>query len=44
MLAGQQQLWLNSSVGEGVGDGRKLDRFGPGADDQVDSFAAQASP
>ena len=27
-----------------MGDGGKLDRFGPGADDQTDSVAVQLSP
>ena len=44
MLAGDDQMGLDPSCGEGMGDGGKLDRFGPGADDQLHSFSVQPSP
>ena len=44
MLPGDNQRGLQVEAGERAGDGRQLDRFGPGADDQPDIRATQISP
>jgi len=44
MLAGQQEARGKAAGGERMGDRGKLDRFGPGADDQPDLIAVQPSP
>ena len=44
MLAGQDQRGLQVKGGKRAGDGGKLDRLGPGADDQPDIRGPQISP
>ena len=44
MLAGEDQAWPHVASGERSGDGGKLDRFGPGADDESDIRRKQTSP
>jgi hypothetical protein len=44
MLAGEDQARLKTARPERVGDGGKLDRFGPGADDQPYIYRTQLSP
>jgi hypothetical protein len=44
VLAGGDKPGRNAAGGKGVGDGCKLDSFGPGANDQANTFAAQPSP
>ena len=44
VLAGQDQSRLHIASRERSGDGGKLDRFGPGADDEPDIRRKQTSP
>jgi hypothetical protein len=44
MLPGQDQAGHQPAPGKRVCDGRKFDRFGPGADDQPDIRGIQPSP
>jgi hypothetical protein len=44
MLAGHDQARPETARGEGMGDGGKLDRLGPRADDQLDICRTQFSP
>jgi hypothetical protein len=44
VLAGQDQPRGSAETGERMGDGSKLDGFGPGADHQSDIYAVQSSP
>jgi len=44
MLAGEDQARLEAARGQRVSDGCKLDRFGPGADDEPNVCGAQPSP
>jgi hypothetical protein len=44
VLAGQHQRGWNSLFSESLGEGSKLDCFGPGPDDQPDVRGLQPSP
>ena len=44
VLAGEDQLWSDPSLGERMGKGGKLDRFGPGPDHEPYIDAIQPSP
>ena len=44
MLARKDQAWFKSARSQSVGDGRKLDRFGPGTDDEPNICGTQSSP
>ena len=44
VLAGENEARPDMARGERPGDGGKLDRFGPGADDEPDICRVQTSP
>ena len=44
VLAGDDQTGCDLDGGERMGDGSKLDGFGPGADYQSNVYAVQLSP
>lgn len=44
MLAREDQTRLKAARGQCVSDGCKLDRFGPGADDEPNICGTQPSP
>jgi hypothetical protein len=44
MLTGENERRCDAPIGQGAGEGRQLDGFGPGADDQPDVRETQSSP
>jgi hypothetical protein len=44
VLTGKDQPRRQSALAKRMGDGRKLDRFRPGADDQANIAVTQPSP